>query len=305
MCRKDEIGRLLSEAGAVAWGVTPAVPLDAGVADDYRRWVAAGMHGEMTYLSKYDDVRGDPRRLLDGAVNIIVAAFPYYNESVTLADGAKVARYAAGEDYHDVLRRRLQPVVELLQQWGGQARVTVDTAPLRERHHAVKAGVGFIGRNNMLIVPRHGSYHFLAEILITIPLEPDEPCKLSCGDCGACVKACPGHALDGGMIDCRRCLSYLTIEYRGEELPEEIDMKGNLYGCDECQRVCPHNRGIIPSTLPEFLPRRELTSLSVSDIIALDKPSYKKLTKGSAMSRARLEMLRRNAERLLRDRKPH
>lgn len=140
MSQKDEIGRLLAEAGAVAWGATTAEKIDAVIADDYRRWIAEGMHGEMSYLSKYDDVRSDPRLLLDGAASIIVAAFPYYNGPVKLADGAKLARYAAGEDYHDVLRRRLQPLVGLLHGWGGQARVTVDTAPLRERHHAVKAG---------------------------------------------------------------------------------------------------------------------------------------------------------------------
>lgn len=157
----------------------------------------------------------------------------------------------------------------------------------------------------MLIVPGHGSYIFLAEILTTIPLEPDKPCLMGCGDCGACVKACPGHALDTPMIDCRRCISYLTIEYRGDELPGDIDLRGNLYGCDECQRVCPHNRGVSHSVIPEFMPREEMMSLSTCDITGLDQATYKKLTSGSAMSRARLEMFKRNAERLLRDSQPH
>lgn len=304
MAREDEIKRLLTEAGAIASGITAALPVDEDAASDYRRWIAEGMHGEMDYLARYDDVRSDPRLLLEGALSIIVAAFPYHHSATTLADGTMVARYAVGKDYHDVLRHRLQPVVDYLHQSGALTRVCIDTAPLRERHHAAKAGVGFIGRNNMLIVPGHGSYNFLAGIVTTLPLTPDAPCTLTCGDCGNCAKECPGGALDGTMIDCRRCLSYLTIEYRGDRLPEDIATAGSVYGCDVCQSVCPHNRHITDEPLPEFEPRNELMELTAARLMTIDKTTYRKLTKGSAMSRARIEMIRRNAGRLLRDRNP-
>lgn len=260
----------------------------------YEDWLAAGRHGEMNYLEKYDDIRRDPRLLLPGAESLISCAFSYFNPVPDLP--LKWALYALGDDYHEVIRERLGKVAEWISDTtGAQCRVCVDTAPLRERYWAVRAGVGFTGLNNQLIVPGAGSYFFLGEIITTLSLPPDAPCTLSCGDCGRCVAACPGKALDGsGGMDARRCLSYLTIEYKGE-LPADLELDGRIYGCDECQRACPHNATPPRSRIAEFSPREKLFELDAGRIAAMNQEEFSTLFRRSAIKRTRLSGLRRNA----------
>ena len=173
-------------------------------------------------------------------------------------------------------------------------RVCVDTAPIFERYWAQQAGVGFIGRNSMLIVPEVGSYVFIGIILSTIDWQPDEPCMLDCIGCNACIRHCPGKAISlNGTIDARRCHSYLTIEYRGE-LPDELDLNGKVYGCDMCQNVCPHNLNAPTSNISEFLPRKEILSLTHEDIDAMTQDDFSRIFRRSAIKRTKLTGLHRN-----------
>ncbi|MDE7146877.1 MAG: tRNA epoxyqueuosine(34) reductase QueG [Duncaniella sp.] len=316
---KAEIKELLAGAGVFRSAVARVRPVDEASADDYRAWISEGKHGEMAYLEKYDDLRSDPRRLLDGARSVISCAFNYHSsDEGAAADGSggdledsgemrplQWAEYALGDDYHDVVRKRLSEVAEKISSvTGAECRVCVDTAPLRERYWAVKAGLGFIGLNNQLILPGAGSRFFLGEILTTLPLEPDEPTGLeTCGECGRCLKACPGKALSAGAdgrvtLDARRCLSYLTIEYRGE-LPEDVRLGRHVYGCDECQRVCPHNRVSPLSEIEEFRPREAVGALCAERIAEMTQEEFSAIFRRSAIKRTKLSGLQRNALRII------
>ena len=316
---KAEIKELLAGAGVFRSAVARVRPVEEASANDYRAWISEGKHGEMAYLEKYDDLRSDPRRLLDGARSVISCAFNYHwGDEGAAADGSggdhegsgvmrplQWAEYALGDDYHDVVRKRLSEVAEKISSvTGAECRVCVDTAPLRERYWAVKAGLGFIGLNNQLILPGAGSRFFLGEILTTLPLEPDEPAgPESCGECGRCLKACPGKALNAGAdgrvtLDARRCLSYLTIEYRGE-LPEDVRLGRHVYGCDECQRVCPHNRVSPLSEIEEFRPREAVGALSAERIAKMTQEEFSAIFRRSAIKRTKLSGLQRNALRII------
>jgi len=250
----------------------------------------------MEYMERYREVRNDPRQLLEGAKSILCCAFPYAQ-----ADDRRsplICDYAVGDDYHEVLRKRLSAVAGLMEQSepGSKTRICIDTAPIRERYWAARAGIGFIGLNNQLIVPGIGSKVFLAEILWSAEADYGEAQTGDCGRCGACVKACPGQALDGsGGIDCNRCLSYLTIEHRGE-LPDDLCLPGRIYGCDICQDVCPHNRHTAKA-LPEFECRDSIMTLDLARISAITQPEFSAIFTHSAVKRAKLAGLKRNAER--------
>lgn len=283
-----EIKRLVTGAGACACGIASVSPVSPDEEKLCTGWIASGKHGAMEYLARYQDVRRDPALLLPGARSIIVAAFNYYHR-----DNGSLhwARYALGRDYHEEVRERLSEVAAMLP---GEHRVTVDTAPLRERYWAVRAGVGFTGLNGLLIVPGTGSWVVLGEILTTLELEPDSPLAVSgCGNCGRCLSACPGKALDGrGGMDARKCRSYLSIEYRGEDIPH---LGGRVYGCDICQEVCPHNRGARESDI--FTPRGEVISLSLEDVRGMRQEEFSRLFSHSAIKRTKLSGLLRNALR--------
>lgn len=272
------------------WGaVSVDEPVSPEACEQYSRWLADGRHGEMAYLANHAALRRDPRTLLEGARTLIAVAFPYYSdEPVRLP----ISLYARGRDYHEVVRERL---LEAAASLPGSSRVCVDTAPLRERYWARRAGLGFIGRNNQLIIPGLGSYFFLGFILNTTDfgLPASAPAAAGgCGDCRRCVDACPGRCLsaDGSGVDARRCLSYLTIEYRGE-LPGPIPV---LYGCDVCQRVCPHNASPRPTPIADFHPSPELASLTAADVAAMTPERFRALFRHSAVKRTKLSGLLRN-----------
>lgn len=273
------------------WAATRLdAPVDAVAAAQFRRWLADGRHGEMSYLEKYPDLRLDPRTLLDGARTLIVVGFPYYtDEHINLP----ISLYARGRDYHEVVRERLTDVASKLP---GESRVCVDTAPLRERYWASRAGLGFIGRNNQLIIPGLGSYFFLGFILNTELYDDappaNGPAASACGECRRCVDACPGQCLsaDASGLDARRCLSYLTIEFRGE-----IDSPlPTLYGCDVCQRVCPHNAAARPTPIADFHPNEEFAALTPADIATMTPERFSTLFRHSAIKRTKLPGLQRN-----------
>ncbi len=269
------------------------MPVSDSAEQAYARWVALGKHHTMQYCARYAEVRNDPRLLLDGCRTIISTAWAYPR-----VDDSLIASYALVHDYHVVLRQRLEDVAAILvDQWGGSTRVVVDTAPMRERYWATRAGVGYIGVNNMLIVPGVGSYVFLAELLWTGRAEADEPCALDCGSCQACVRSCPGGALAGdGTVDARKCLSCLTIEC-SDPLPQGMLLPA-MYGCDICQKVCPHNRHAAEQPTI-FEHDAAIDEITPDTVMTMTSSHYRRLVSCSAMRRARLTMLQRNAQALM------
>lgn len=247
--------QLLTQAGVIRWAVVPCGPVESWAVELFDRFLAEGRHGEMHFMERYGQVRNDSRLLLEGgASHIIVCAIPYWNAK----SNPLFSQHSQGQDYHYVIKQRLPGVLMAM---GWEGRVCVDSAPVRERYWAQRAGLGVIGLNNQLIIPGLGSYFFLTEIVVKQNLSDLCPPALhavsdSCLKCGRCVEACPGKALNGnGGIDARRCHSYLTIE-AGEKVPETI------FGCDICQRVCPMNSSPLPTTIPELAPSEEMLNLT-------------------------------------------
>lgn len=277
-------------------GVAKVTTTPDEVMRHYREWIDDGCHGEMAYMARYEEVRQDPSLLLDNAQSIIVVVANYHTTVKYEENVPQWASYALGDDYHEVMRHKLSLLASFIQQtWGGETRVCVDTAPIFERYWAQQAGVGFIGRNKMLIVPGVGSFVFIGIVLSTVDFTPDEPCTLNCMGCNACIRHCPGKALSlSGTLDARRCHSYLTIEHRGE-LSQNVDLDDKIYGCDVCQNVCPHNH-IAPTTnITRFQPRKEILSLSHSDITAMTQEQFSRIFSHSAIKRTKLAGLLRNA----------
>lgn len=272
------------------WGACVlSAPVNAEADAQFDRWLAQGRNASMDYMANHRDLRRDPRLLLEGAETLIAVAFPYFTtESIAL----NIALYARGRDYHEVIRERLGEVAARMP---GQSRVCVDSAPLRERYWAVRAGLGAIGRNNQLFVPGFGSYCVLGFILSTerFEFETKPPSGDPCGDCMLCVKACPGACLnpDGRALDARNCESYLSIEHRGDHLPRRIH---TIAGCDVCQRVCPLNRAVGETPIADFHPSPEFARLTAGELADLGSAGFRRLFGHSALRRAGLRQLKRN-----------
>jgi epoxyqueuosine reductase len=293
-------------------------------------WLTLGYAGEMAYMSRSADRRADARNVVPGARSVIVTGTIYSTEKVrlkpdptddssrtpTAAQGqpdedrrwgppssgpsqAIIARYARGDDYHDVLKRRLDALLAWMRMEATEpfdARAYVDTGPVQERVYAQYAGLGWIGKNTCLINAEHGSWLFLAEIITTLPLDPDAQALEQCGSCRRCLDACPTGALvDAGVLDSTRCISYLTIELRAG-IPGEYRTKlGNhVYGCDICQDVCPYNQPASATSDRAWQSRRGLDVPRIVDLWRRSDGELRLLLRGSAMTRAKLTGLRRN-----------
>ena len=252
----------------------------------------------MQWAERWREQRNDPRLLLEGAQSVIVVAMNYYPRRLQDPQAPQFAYYAYGKDYHKVLKRRMKELARHIEDETGCAtRLCVDSAPVRERYWAVQAGVGFVGRNNQLIIPGRGSYFFIGVMLTTLPLQPNEPCLEQCLGCGACERARPGGALrHGEAVDAARCLSCLTIEHEGE-LPQWVAgvMGRRVYGCDACQQCCPHNAHATPCTEPLLQPSEAFLSLTVEKILAMTPAEFDAVFAGTAVRRAGLARLQRNA----------
>jgi len=292
-----EVKHKAREVGFTACGLAQAVPVSAERAAEYLRWIGGNYNGEMDYLARNVEKRLDPRKLVDGARTVVSVAVNYNPGRV--GEAWRLARYAYGTDYHEVVRGMLR---ELMQRLGLQehtdGRPFVDTAPVDEKYWAQQAGLGWRGRNSQLIIPRHGSYFFLGELILTCDADHyDSPMSNHCGACHRCLDACPAQALKGdGTMDARRCLSYLTIERRGE-LPEtaQEQMGTCFYGCDRCAEVCPWNvRFASPTDIKDFQPREALLQMQPADWQQLTPEKYRKLFSHSAVKRAKFEGLKRN-----------
>lgn len=293
----QEIKQLLHDAGTYTAGVAEACPVDDDAMERYAGWLGSGAHGEMHYLENHAELRRDPAKLLEGARSVISCAFNYYYPITRSAGEPRWAMYALGTDYHEVVRRRLESVATCITQLTGAAcRVCVDSAPILEHYWAVKAGIGFMGLNRQLIIPDAGTHFFLGEILTTLPLEADTPSTGSCLGCRRCITACPGKALSAGSpLDATRCLSYLTIEHRGDFPEGHTPLGTHVYGCDTCQSVCPHNSHPPISNIPEFAPRPEILALTREEILRMTQPDFSRIFTHSAIKRTKLAGLIRNA----------
>ncbi|MDH7485219.1 MAG: tRNA epoxyqueuosine(34) reductase QueG [Anaerolineae bacterium] len=300
---KDQLKQRALALGFDVAGICAAVP--SAQAEFYARWVEAGYAGEMSYLVRRVEERRDPRTLLPGCRSILVVGLNSFwpDEGPLLPGHGLIARYARGEDYHEVMMRRLLALREWLAAETGQppellGRACVDTAPLLERELAMRAGLGWIGKNCCLIHPRFGSWLLLGELLLTIELPPDEPWTAPrCGTCTRCLDACPtGALLEPYLLDARRCLAYLTIELKGA-IPEELRpaLGRRIFGCDLCQEVCPWNlRFGQPAGDPALQPRPGLRQPSLLELMALDEEGFRRRFRGSPIERARRRGLLRN-----------
>ena len=255
----------------------------------------------MTYLDKRFDERVNPQTYLPGAQSIISVATNYFVplEPPPAGVNGRIARYALGDDYHDVMKAKLHALADAIRAIApeAQTRAAVDTAPVVEKELAARAGIGWLGKNACLINPKIGSWLLLGEVLTTLEIPPDAPATDHCGTCTRCIDACPTQAITAPyQVDASRCISYLTIEHRGEIAPElQPQMQDWLYGCDICQDVCPHNRKAPPATAAEFQPRFVSGTLPVSEVLAWEDDTYRAALRGSAMKRVKLPILKRNA----------
>jgi epoxyqueuosine reductase len=285
--------------GFDACGFAAAMPVDAEALARYERWIELGHNGCMQWAAGHQDLRRDPTMLLEGAQTVISLALNYYPARFQPPGTLRVAYYAYGRDYHEVLREKLTQLAHFIEQITHCAtRPCVDSAPIRERYWAQRAGLGFIGRNNCLILPSKGSYYFLGEIVTTAQLPPDEPCSLTCGDCGKCVEACPTGALDvEGAADATRCLSCLLIENHDEKLPDWVNdvVADRVVGCDECQLCCPHNAHAVATIIADFAPTDVVMDLTPERIAQMSAGEFKRTFAHSAIARLRHKTLRRNA----------
>jgi epoxyqueuosine reductase len=297
---------LAGELGFARAGVAPAGVLGPE-GERLRAWLAEGRHGSMAWMERTADVRIDPGHpgMLPGARSVLVLAAPYAragDEATGPAPG-RVARYARGRDYHNVLGKRARKLARHLRERGHAARASVDAMPVFERAWAQRAGVGFIGKNCCLIVPGLGSHLFLACVITTAELEPDAPMKERCGSCRLCLDACPTGAFAGVReLDARRCISYLTIEHRGPVDASLREGMGDwLFGCDACQDVCPFNRTSPPS--PEetaaFAAAPRLASTAAEDLLRMGDGDFQAWAEGSPLRRPGREGMARNAATVL------
>lgn len=300
-----DIKKKALEIGFHKVGIVPALPLD-NETSKLREWLSLGFHGEMAWMAREPEKRGDPRLLFPAARSIIVVALNYHTGHKHDDDPTrgKISRYAWGDDYHDVLRGKLNELHTWLKHEKPDidGKICVDTSPFMDKAWAVRAGLGWLGKHSNVITTEIGSWVFLGSLLVDIELDYDtEVVDDHCGTCTACLDACPTNAIvEPYVVDSRKCISYATIELRTETLPSDIvaNQEGWLYGCDICQEVCPWNRFETPTKESRFEPRNGEESLSLDALAAMDHDKYVTRFRRSAIKRTKLSGLKRNARSL-------
>ena len=299
---RQRLLQLACEAGFARCGIS--IPELAGDAAHLADWLGQGLYGTMDWMARNTELRADPAALLPGTVRVISVGMDYGQDPdvawATLEDGqqAYVARYALGRDYHKLMRNRLQKLAASLSAEFGPLgfRVFVDSAPVLERALARNAGLGWIGKHTCLIDKRGGSWFFLGEIYIDLPLPVDTPASAHCGSCSRCIDICPTAAITAPhRLDARRCISYLTIEHEGSIDEALRPLIGNrIYGCDDCQLVCPWNKFAKRTDEPDFRARNQLDTATLADLFAWEEDEFLRRTEGSAIRRSGHERWLRN-----------
>ena len=292
------VKRLAKEIGFSSCGISKARFLHEEE-KKFEDWLRQGYQGSMSYLERNFDKRLDPTKLVPGAKSVISLSYNYFPPKKLISENNFIiSKYAYGRDYHKVLRNKLKKLFTKIRDKIGEVegRVFVDSAPIHERAWAKLSGVGWIGKNSLLINKNQGSYFFLAEIICDLDLEYDEPVLNRCGNCTRCIDACPTDAITKAqVIDANKCISYLTIENK-EKIPKELrgSINNSIFGCDICQDVCPWNKKSVPHNEKEFIPKKELRDLKKKDWIELTEDTFNKIFEGSAVKRTKFQGLKRN-----------
>jgi epoxyqueuosine reductase len=263
-------------------------------------WLNRGFHGEMHYMANHFDKRIDPRKLVDGAKSVICLTYNYYTPKEQQdPEAPKISKYAYGKDYHFVIKRKLKELLAFIEEKAGaiNGRCFVDSAPVLERDWARRSGVGWTGKNTLLIHPKAGSYFFLAEIILDLELNYDHPIKDYCGTCTRCIDACPTDAIAPGgyLVDGAKCISYFTIELK-DAIPENYRgrFENWMFGCDICQEVCPWNRFAQPHDEPAFEPHPRLLEMSKREWEEITEEVFREIFRKSAVKRTKYQGLKRN-----------
>lgn len=280
-------------------GIAKAMPLD----EDARKleaWLNKGLHGQMKYMENHFELRVDPTKLVPGARSVITLLLNYFPDQQQNGNAPKIAKYAYGNDYHEVIRAKLNEFLFIIREKTGdiQGRGFVDSAPVLERSWARRSGIGWIGKNGNLITKQNGSFFFIATLITDLELDYDDPfAKDFCGSCTRCIDACPTDAiLPNKVVDGSRCISYFTIELKEMLLPQEMSRKFDnwMFGCDTCQDVCPWNRFSKPHSESAFTPIPEILNLSNNEWQAMTEESFRKIFKHSPLKRSKFKGIQRN-----------
>ncbi len=293
---RQQLDAIATELGFTRWGVT-TTEYFTEAAERFKQWILQGHHADMDFMLQHSD-RADPTALLEGALSMIVVAIPHPRPNAQ--NTQTIAAYAQGDDYHQVIKEKLRELAARIETRVPEARfrACVDTAPILEREAAARAGVAFIGKSCMAIVPGLGSYVLLGSLITTLALEPDPPARERCGSCKLCLIACPTGAFVGPrQLDAKRCISYLTIENQGP-IPRDLRplIGQHLFGCDICQSVCPFNASKQERAIePRLKARASTQAITATQLLTLTASGYRKLVKGSALARANRAQLGRNA----------
>ncbi len=298
-----QINNWATELGFSQVGVSD---IDLSEAEEHlKNWIAKGFHGQMDYMHKHGSMRTHPEELVADTIRIISLRFDYsyqttvpYEEVLNKPNKAAISRYAMGRDYHKLMRKKLKKLAEKIKQevHDFNYRVFTDSAPVMEKAIAEKAGLGWIGKHSNLLNAKAGSYFFLGEIYTNIPLPISKKSTFHCGTCTKCIDVCPTKAIVAPFqVDARRCISYLTIEHKGP-IPEEFHKAiGNrIYGCDDCQMVCPWNKFATDAKVTDFLPRNQFDEPDLAELMTWDKETFYEKTEGSPIRRIGFESWQRN-----------
>lgn len=292
---ENQIEAWSRELGFESCGFAKAQRLDTDAAS-MEKWLVEGCNAQMSYLERNRDKRYDPQLLSEGTKTVIAVLQNYFPREKKIGD--EVAKYAYGADYHKIVKDKLYALLKRIEGEVGKmptARVFVDSAPTLDRAWAVRCGLGFIGKNTTLIVPKKGSFFFIGLMLVPIELKyNDKTVQNMCGTCTRCIDACPNKALTPYHINANKCISYLTIEHKGQI---EASLNKRIFGCDICQDVCPHNRFAVPTTEMGFAPRREIVEMSKEGWDTLTEEKFETFFKGTAFERAGYEGIVRNIKK--------
>jgi len=310
LLRSDEIKQTARELGFEKVGIVPAGALTEE-GERLREWLAHHFHGQMSYMAREPEQRADPRLLLPSAKSVVCVALNYYRPELHSESSAtgKISRYAWGDDYHDVLRDNLRALLGWIKDRvpDVEGKICVDSSPMMDKVWAARAGLGWIGKHTNLITREYSSWVFLGELLLSIELDYESQIESDhCGTCTACIEACPTQAIiEPYLLDATRCISYGTIELRSEELPEPIrsNLEGWVFGCDICQDVCPWSRFSEPTEEARFATRPGITTPSLQELTNLSQEEFSTRFRRSAIKRAKLAGLQRNAEAVAESRK--